>query len=101
MLLHGDEIRNIEQELEIEFSRLVDDLGRLAWTAILNLFTPALAGTRPSFLHASTFVRMNLTFCANMQVGYTPDFDNPDPAALPKVQLSMQYVDRPKTEESA
>ena len=95
MLLHGDEIRNIEQELGIEFSHLVDSLGRLAWTAILNQFTHALLGTRPSFLHTSTFVGMNMVFSADMQIGFVPDFDNPDPANLPKVQISAQYYDRP------
>lgn len=95
MLLHGDEIRNIEDELGLEFSQLVDNLGHLAWTAILNQFTAVLVGTKPSFLHVSTFVRRNLVFSVNMQIGLTPNYDDPDPANLPKVQLSKTYVDRP------
>jgi hypothetical protein len=95
MLLHGDEVGNIERELGIEFSRLVDDVGKFAWTAILNLFAPSLVGTRPGFYQASTYGRTNIIFAANMQFGYTPDFENPDPALLPKVQLSMQYLDPP------
>jgi hypothetical protein len=95
MLLHGDETRKIEQELGIEFHRLVDEVGKFAWIAILNRFAPSLVGTRPGFYQSSTYGRMNVVFAANMQVGYTPDFDNPDPALLPKVQLSMQYYDRP------
>jgi hypothetical protein len=95
MLLHGDEMRNIEKELGIEFNRLVDDIGKLAWIAILNQFAPSLVGTQPGFYQASTCGRTNIVISTNMQFGYTPDFDNPDPALLPKVQLSMQYVDPP------
>lgn len=99
MLLHGDEIRSIEQELAIEFSHLVDNMGRLAWTAILNQFAPALARTRPHFLHTNSFVSMNMIFSVDMQIGFTPDFDNPDPATFPKVQLSARYVDPPQAPE--
>jgi hypothetical protein len=91
-----DELSNIEKELEIEFPRLVDDIGKLAWTAILNRFAPSLLGTRPGFFQASTFGRTNVVFAANMQIGYTPDFENPDPAKLPDVNISMNFVDMPK-----
>lgn len=96
MLLHGDELKNIELELGMEFPRLIDDIGKFAWVAIFNLFAPSLIGFQPGFYQASTYGRMNIVFSANMQFGFTPDFENPDPASLPKVQLSMKYVEHPK-----
>jgi hypothetical protein len=95
MLLHGDELVNIEKELGIEFPRLIDDVGKLAWTAILNRFAPSLVGTRPAFYQASTYGRSNVIFAASIQVGYTPDFENPDPTKLPDVKISMEFVDMP------
>jgi hypothetical protein len=94
-LLHGDEVRNIEKELKIDFARLVDDIGKFSWTAILNRFAPSLVGTRPGFYQASTYSRTNVVLAVNMQLGYTPDFENPDPTALPKIELTMQYLDAP------
>jgi hypothetical protein len=70
MLLHDDEMINIEKELGIEFSRLIDDIGKFAWIAILNRFAPSLVGTQPGFYQASTYGRTNIVFSANMQFGY-------------------------------
>jgi hypothetical protein len=93
MLMHGEELRSIEEELRVEFATLVDKMGRLAWIAIVNQFSPVLGGKRVQFIQTSKYVRMNLSFSANFQFGYTPDFENPDPAALPHVQMTMHYAD--------
>jgi hypothetical protein len=93
MLLHGDEVHSIEAELGIEFHKLVDSMGHLAWAAIFDQFVPAMAGTKPSFLTKNIYVGMNIHFHADVQVGFTPDFDNPDPTTFPKIQLSMEYMD--------
>ena len=95
MLMRGDEVHSIEADLGIEFHKLVDAMGHLAWAAIFDQFVPAMAGTKPSFLTKNIYVGMNLHFHADEQVGFTPDFDNPDPATFPKLKISMKYADTP------
>jgi len=89
MLMHGDEVRAIEAALAIDFSALVDHVGALAWIALLNQFGPSLHVNAPTFLETSHYVRMNLSGRAHMKIGFPPNFDNPDPAHFPKVELSM------------
>jgi len=89
MLMHGTDVPTIEVDLNVEFSQLTDQMGRLAWTAIANQFIPAMVGKNPSFLRPSTFSSLHLTAYANMEVGYDPDFDNPDPANFPKIEFSV------------
>jgi len=98
MLMHGEEVPAIEAGLEIDFSKLVDHIGALAWTAILNQFIPMLLNKQPNFLQTSQYVHVNLSGTAHMQVGFVPNFDNPDPAHFPKVQFSM--IRDPRSEPS-
>jgi hypothetical protein len=94
MLMHGEEVPAIEAALEIDFSALVDHMGTLAWTAIVNQFIPVLLNKRPSFLRTSQYVHMNMSGAAHMQVGFAPNFDNPDPIHFPKVEFSMIPAER-------
>jgi hypothetical protein len=89
MLMHGDEVKAIEASLDIEFSDLVDTMGKLAWMCIVNQFAPVLVGKKLTFFQADQYVYMNLSGAAHMQVGFVPNFDNPDPAHFPKVDFSM------------
>lgn len=94
MLMHGDEVKSIEQALGIEFSELVDQMGELAWVSLINQFIPALVGKQPVFIQTNRYVHMTMTGTAVMQVGFSPSFDNPDPAQFPKVQISMTSANR-------
>lgn len=89
MLMHGDEVKSIEEALNLELSELVDDMGELAWVSLMNQFIPALVGKQPVFIQTNQYVHMTMTGNAVMQVGFTANFDNPDPAHFPKVQISM------------
>jgi hypothetical protein len=89
MLLHGEETLSIEAALKINFAELVDDMGKIAWVSLVNQFSPVMIGTTPSFIRTSRFVQMNLTGTAHMHVGFTPNFENPDPAHFPKVEFTM------------
>jgi hypothetical protein len=88
LLLHAEEVATIEVRCKIEFPRLVNDLGRLAYVAIFNQFAPVLMHKRPTFLQASHFVHMNMSGVAHMQVGFLADLNNPNPATFPKVELT-------------
>lgn len=93
--MHGDEVRSIEQTLGIEFPDLVDQMGELAWVSLINQFVPALVGKQPMFLQTNKYVHMTVTGTAMAQVGFVPNFDNPDPADFPKLQISMTTTRRP------
>jgi hypothetical protein len=96
LLLHGEEVSTVEARHGIEFSRLVNDVGRLAYISIINQFVPVLVNRQPTpmFLQASHYVRMNMSGVAHFQIGFTPDLQNPDPALFPKVQMTVDRVPR-------
>jgi hypothetical protein len=94
LLLHGDEVSTIETRCKIDFSRLVNDLGRLAYIAIVNQFVPVLRVKKLVLLQASHFVHMNMSGVAHMQIGYLGDLENPNPAQFPKVEMSLIHSSR-------
>jgi hypothetical protein len=94
MLMHGEDVAAIEAKLEIEFSDLVNALGQLAWTAILNQFVPVLMGKQMRFLQTSRYVHFNMSGVAQMQVGFIPNFNDPDPGHFPNVQMTMKTFPR-------
>ncbi len=95
MLMHGEEVAAVEAKLQIDFSELVDGLGHLAWTSIMNQFVPVLNGHQVRFLQANRYVHMNMSGVAHMQVGFMPSFNNPDPAYFPQVQMSFKPLPTP------
>jgi hypothetical protein len=100
MLMHGDEVKSIEEALNLEFSELVDHMGELAWVSLMNQFIPALVGKQPMFIQTNQYVHMTMTGNAIMQIGFVPNFDNPDPAHFPKVQISMTTTKRTREPHS-
>lgn len=89
MLMHGEETASIERELGIKFPDLVDELGKLAWWALVNQFTPALREGRPEFLQTNRYVRMNVSGMAHIQTAFVPNFENPDPANFPGITFTL------------
>jgi hypothetical protein len=88
-LMHGDEIHAIEEALQLDFSDLVNSLGRFAWVSLLNQFVPVLLDKRPMFLETNQYVNFDFSGIAHMRVGFTPNFDDPDPSHFPKIQMSL------------
>lgn len=97
LLLHGEEVSSIESRRGIEFPKLVNDVGRLAYIAIINQFVPVLINKQPTptFVQASHYVRMNMAGVAHFQIGFVADLDNPNPALFPKVQMTIDTAPRP------
>jgi hypothetical protein len=89
MLMHGDEVRAIEAALQIEFPDLVDHMGELAWTSIMNQFVPVLIGKTPLFLQTSRYVHMSVAARGYMRVGFIPNFENPEPSHFPKIDVTI------------
>jgi hypothetical protein len=94
-LMHGEEVKTIEADLKISFAQVVDDLGKVAWVAIINQFVPRLAGKGVHFIETNTYVHLNMSMGAHIQVGFMPNFNDPKPEHFPKVQLTM--TSRPAT----
>lgn len=91
-LFHGGEGAEIEAAIGGSLGDLVDQLGRLAWIAILNQFIPALAGKQVAHLATSRYVHMNMSIVAHMDVGYRYNADDPDPNLFPKATLVSEPV---------
>jgi hypothetical protein len=89
MLLHGEEASAIEAKHKIEFPIFVNHLGQLAWYAIVSQFGPVLSGKRVHFCQTNSFVNYNITGNAHVQIGFVPNFDNPDPTHFPKVEMTL------------
>lgn len=101
MLMHGGETASIERELQIKFSDLVDELGKLAWVALLNQFVPVLLNKRPEFLQTNQYVHMNLSGMAHIQTAFAPNFANPDPAHFPDFTFKLIQSDQQGSQSPA
>jgi hypothetical protein len=93
-LMHGDEVHTIEASLQVDFTLLVNTLGRFAWTVLFNQFASSMVGKNPMFLQPNQYVAYNLSGVAHVQFGFVPNFDNPDPAHFPKMEISYKMVPR-------
>lgn len=88
-LLHGEEVSAIEEAIKIDFSKLLDAMGHLAWTVIVNQFVADYEGSRVRFLRPERYVDMHLTVGTHVQFGFVPDFENPDPGQFPALNITM------------
>jgi hypothetical protein len=94
MLMHGDEVQAIESELQIEFPDLVDKMGYLARISILNQFVPVLVGKTPNFLQTNVYVYKRLGAAVHVQIGFLPNFANPDPGHFPNLNITSTRTPR-------
>ena len=92
--MHGDDVQTIERELKIEFPDLVDQMGHLAWVSILNQFAPVLIGTTPHFLQTNVYVHKRMGGTVHVQLGFLPNFANPDPAHFPNLNITFTKTPR-------
>jgi len=46
-------------------------------------------------MQTNMYVYMNLTGSAHIQVGFIPNFDNPDPSHFPDIKLTIDNSPRP------
>jgi hypothetical protein len=95
MLMHGDDVGSIEAELQIDFPDLVNNLGHLAWISLLNQFLPVLVNRQPALLRTNQYVYYNLSGRVHLQTAFIPNFDNPDPAHFPGIQVNFNTLSPP------
>lgn len=92
-LAHGDAVADIEAALKVKLDDIVNRLGKLAWVAIINQFMPVLAGKQVQFAQTNIYVHTSMMAGVHMQVGFKPNFDNPDAKDFPKINLDIEFPD--------
>jgi hypothetical protein len=89
-LMHGDRIEKVEKRLNLEFSKQVDLLGKIAWISILNILRKTISknskNTRLGLIETNTYcehemqMKINITFKSK-------DLDNPCISEIPKLNV--------------
>jgi hypothetical protein len=92
-LMHGEEVAAIEANLSIDLKIIVDQVGRLAWTSLISQFNRVFANGDRQALFCDTYANGGLSSGAHLQVSFKPNFDNPDPAHFPKIELNISIVE--------
>lgn len=97
-LLHGEEVRDVEKSLSISMAEVVDQIGRVAWMALLYAFQATIDGTK-DFLRVDSYTHKVLTTKVHMIVGAGADPNNPRVDDLPSLQISLITRDVPREKE--
>jgi hypothetical protein len=99
-IMHGDEISTIEAERGIKLSDVVNHLGALAWTALLNQFHRKTEDRerlgKLNLVETNMYAHQTLTMTLNMLV-YTSDPDDPRISELAKPTIELQVEDDSRT----
>jgi hypothetical protein len=92
-LLHGAEINEIEKTINVNFSYLINKLGKIVWVGILNSFE-FKKETPLDLLETSNYCHKILMTSLVCRIGSGPDKDNPEIEKIANVQVSMQVSKR-------
>jgi hypothetical protein len=94
-LMHGEPREKIEakvksREPSFEFHQIVDWIGKVAWTVILNAFVKPPGEHQPLFLQVSTYVNWKRSVTAHIIIGVGGDPNNPkiEGLHLPTISLT-------------
>jgi hypothetical protein len=104
-LLHGDDPRDIERDLGIEWGKLSDSLGKATWAAILTTLVNidaahATERRRLAMIDVNTYLHWEVTVVSDMSMGATHvDPSNPQIEEFwPNFKLDMIVKDRDEVE---
>lgn len=98
-IMHGEDVAAIEKERGVELASIVNTLGGIAWTALLNTFL-----RRPedrdkvnnlALLQTNMYVGQVLTLKTHLLV-YSSDPSNPNLAEMARPTISLVHHDEPK-----
>lgn len=91
-IMHGEDVGAIERNRGIEIGSLVNTLGSVAWTAVLNAFLRKPEDREHlkelAFLQTNMYVGQTLTLKAHLLV-YSQDPNNPKLAEMAKPTISL------------
>ena len=97
-LLHGDDINELEHELDRSFSSFVDITGKAAWFSLIACLAElgiSMKGTK--FLETNRYSNLNVQ--AGVHMRFRTDPDNPDPHNFPSltVEMIVSEIDEPNS----
>lgn len=97
-IMHGDEVAAIEQARGVELASVVNTLGGVAWTALLNAFLRKPEDRdrvkHIAFLQTNMYVDQVLTLTAHLLV-YSSDPNNPKLSEIAKPSVSLVFNEPP------
>ncbi|WP_126452461.1 methylamine utilization protein MauJ [Sulfuriflexus mobilis] len=92
-LMHGDDIKQIEESLELEFSKYVDKIGQIAWVSLFNTFANSFeepVKKQLNLIQVNIYSHMTLT--TNVVLVFkSKDPDGPKIEELPDLKVSAIY----------
>lgn len=95
-IMHGDDVESIEASQGIKFEDVVNQVGGIAWAALLNAFTHNPDDRKRigslSILQTNMHVHQLLTMKVHMLV-YSSDPQNPKVSELPNPKIEMRFKD--------
>lgn len=99
-VMHGEDVEVIEASKGVELNDVVNKLGGLAWTALMNAFlrTPEArkaVGPKLSFLRTNMYTHQVLSMKVHM-LAYSADPDRPRLSEFARPTLSMKYEKTPR-----
>jgi hypothetical protein len=103
-LLHGEPREKIEANIKsrdanFEFHKIIDLIGRIAWTVILNAFPKPAGEHLPQFLQVNTYVDWKRSVTAHIIIGVGGDPNDPK---IENVHLpTISFVAHPKQESAS
>lgn len=97
-IAHGEDLNDLEKEQNFLLSDVVNHVGQLAWTALLNEFLKVPDAREAikdlSFLSTNMYVRQILTMTVHLRV-YSSDPQNPTLSEVAKPTLSLDVHEKP------
>ena len=92
-LMHGDDIKDIEESLDIEFSDYVNKIGQIAWVTLFNAFSNSFEEPikkQLNLIRVNIYSHMTLTTNVTL-VFRSKDLNNPKIEDLPNLEVSAVY----------
>lgn len=92
-LMHGDDIKDIEASLDIEFSDYVNKIGQIAWVSLFNTFANSFdepIKKQLNLIRVNIYSHMTLT--TNVVLSFRgKDPNDPKIEELPNLEVSAVY----------
>ena len=92
-LMHGDDIKLIEENKNIDFPTYVDKLGHLAWVSIFNTIMSSFKEKKQiklNLIQAESFCLQTMTVHTHISFS-SPDPENPKVEDIPNIEVSAIY----------
>lgn len=101
-IAHGSHIEAIEKKYRVKFSELVNMIGNVAWTCLLNVIGPKYAKIETEnqigFLRPNRYTDLKMTMVTDMTVGIQ-NHEAPDITKVPDIKVTPTLARKPKNEE--